>query len=353
MAFYGFQDQYTRRKPTETLMKKLPGTRRAFSSALGAAALLGLAPRAFAQEAQGFPVRGKPIRVVVGFTAGGGTDAQARIVAQKLGEVLGTGVIVDNRPGASTMLAASEVARALPDGHTLLYAPSSTMAQNPHTFAQVPYDPFKDFTAISMGGRGPLVLSVSTTVPASNVKELVAWVKGRPGQVSYASFGAGTSSHIYGEAFVQKTGIDAVHIPYKGGSDAAKDLIGGRVQYMFDSASSAIITSATGKVKILAVAANARISALPEVPTFTEQGYAGLDLPSWLGFYGPARMSPAVVATLNAALAKVLAMPQVQAFYRTGGYEAGGSTPEEFAGITRSTYERWGAMVQQVGLAKQ
>jgi tripartite-type tricarboxylate transporter receptor subunit TctC len=332
-------------------MKKPCGTRRAFGVALGATAFLGLAPLALAQD---FPVRGgKPIRIVVGFTAGGGTDAQARIVAQKLGEVLGTGVIVDNKPGASTMLAASEVARALPDGYTLLYAPSSTMAQNPHTFSQVPYDPFKDFTAISMGGRGPLVLSVSTTVPASNVKELVAYVKANPGKVSYASFGAGTSSHIYGEAFVKKAGIDAVHIPYKGGSDAAKDLIGGRVQYMFDSASSALITSGTGKVKILAIAANARIAALPDVPTFAEQGVAGLDLPSWLGFYGPAHMPAPVVAKLNAALTQVLAMPQVREFYRSGGYEAGASTPEEFAGITRSSYERWGTMVQQVGLAKQ
>ena len=267
--------------------------------------------------------------------------------------MLGTSVIVDNKPGASTMLAANEVSRAQPDGYTLLYAPSSTMAQNPHTFAQVPYDPFKDFTAISMGGRGPLVLSLSTSVPVNNVKELVAYVKSHPGKVSYASFGAGTSSHIYGEAFVKKTGIDAVHIPYKGGSDAAKDLIGGRVQYMFDSASSAIITASTGKVKILAVAAGSRIAALPDVPTFAEQGYAGLDLPSWLGFYGPARMPAPVVEKLNAALAKVLAMPQVQEFYRSGGYEAGATTPAEFASITRSTYDSWGAMVQQVGLVKQ
>jgi tripartite-type tricarboxylate transporter receptor subunit TctC len=185
------------------------------------------------------------------------------------------------------------------------------------------------------------------------VGELVAYVKARPGTVSYASFGAGTSSHIYGEAFVQKTGLDAVHIPYKGGSDAAKDLIGGRVQYMFDSASSAVITSGTGKVKILAVAAAARIAALPDVPTLAEQGVAGLDLPSWLGFYGPAQMPAPVVARLNAALAQVLAMPQVRDFYRTGGYEAGATTPAEFASITRATYERWGDMVRQVGLSKQ
>ncbi|MDO8252174.1 MAG: tripartite tricarboxylate transporter substrate binding protein [Rhodoferax sp.] len=330
-------------------MRTLHISRRALVMLAGAT-LMGMASLAGAQD---FPVKGKPIRIIVGFTAGGGTDTQARIVAQKLGEVMGTSVIVDNRPGASTMLAASEVARAMPDGYTLLYAPSSTMAQNPHTLSQVPYDPFKDFTAISMGGRGPLVLSVSTTVPANNVHELVAYIKAHPGTASYASFGAGTSSHIYGEAFVKKTGVDAVHVPYKGGSDAAKDLIGGRVQYMFDSASSAIITAGTGKVKILAVAAATRIKALPDVPTLAEQGIAGLDLPSWLGFYGPARMPAPVVKRLNTALVQVLAMPQVREFYSNGGYEAGGTTPDEFANINRSTYDRWGIMVQQVGLVKQ
>ena len=251
------------------------------------------------------------------------------------------------------MMAASEVARALPDGYTLLYAPSSTMAQNPHTFSQVPYDPFKDFTPISMGGRGPLVLSMSTTVPANNVKELVAYVKANAGKVSYASFGAGTSSHIYGEAFVKKTGIDAVHIPYKGGSDAAKDLIAGRVQYMFDSASSAIITAGTGKVKVMAVAASARIPALPDVPTLAEQGFEGLDLPSWLGFYGPAHMPASVVDTLNAALAKVLSMPATRDFFRQGAYEAESSSPAALAELTRATYEQWGGTIRKLGLTKQ
>lgn len=340
-------------KRMETLHEfaaRWPGAFRRAFALLAGCALLALAPVAGAQD---FPIKGKPIRIVVGFTAGGGTDGQARIVAQKLGDVLGTSVIVDNRPGASTMLAASEVARAPADGYTLLYAPSSTMAQNPHTLAQVPYDPFKDFTAISMGGRGPLVLTVNSAVPARTVGELVSYVKAHPGTISYASFGTGTSSHIYGEAFVKKTGIDAVHIPYKGGSDAAKDLIGGRVQYMFDSASSAVITAASGKVRILAVASASRIPALPDVPTFAEQGVDGLDLPSWLGFYGPANMPKPVLARLNSALAQVLSMPQVQAFYRNGGYEAGGTSPDEFARITRSTYDRWGAMVKQVGLTKE
>lgn len=327
-------------------------SRRVFAALAGSAALIAAVPQALAQQ-QDFPIKGKAIRIVVPFTAGGGTDGQARIVAQKLGELLGTTVIVDNKGGASTMLGASEVARSAPDGYTVLYAPSSTMAQNPHTLANVPYDPFKDFTPISLGGRGPLVLMISSEVPANNVKELVAYMKANAGKVSYATFGAGTSSHIYGEMFLKKTGTEAVHVPYKGGSDAAKDLIGGRVQLFFDSAASAIITAGTGKVKIIGIAAESRIAALPEVPTLAEQGVAGLDLPSWLGFYGPAKMSPAVVKTLNNAIAQVLAMPPVKEFYRKGGYEAGALSPEEFTRLTRVTYDRWGAVIQQLGMAKQ
>ncbi len=325
-------------------------TRRQVVTLLAAAALAGSTLPAFAQD---FPTKDRPIRLVVGFTAGGGTDAQARTVAQKLGEVLGTNVVVDNRPGASTMLAASEVARAAPDGYTLMYSPSSTFAQNPHMFAKVPYHPFKDFTPLSVGGRGPLVLSMSTSVPANNVRELVAYIKANPGKTSYASFGLGTSSHIYGEAFTRQTQIDSVHIPYKGGSDAAKDLIGGRVQYMFDSAPSAIIAAQSGKVKIMAIAASQRVSALPDVPTFAEQGYTGMDLPSWLGFFGPANMPPAVVKKLNDALVKVLAMPEVAKFYRDGGYEAGGNTPQEFAALVQKTHDEWGAMISKLGLPKQ
>ena len=327
-------------------------SRRAVLALAGSAALLAAAPGALAQQ-QDFPVKGKPIRIVVPFTAGGGTDAQARIVALKLGELLGTTVIVDNKPGASTMLGASEVARAAPDGYTVLYAPSSTMAQNPHTLNNVPYDPFRDFTPVSLGGRGPLVLMISSEVPANNVKELVAYMKANAGKVSYATFGAGTSSHIYGEMFLKKTGTEAVHVPYKGGSDAAKDLIGGRVQLFFDSAASAIITAGTGKVKIIGIASESRIAALPDVPTLAEQGVPGLDLPSWLGFYGPAKMPPAVVKTLNAGIARVLAMPEVKEFYRKGGYEAGGMSPEDFSRLTHVTYDRWGAMIQQLGMTKQ
>ena len=306
-----------------------------------------------AADAPAFPDKGRTVRIVLGLAAGGASDAQARFVAIKLAEVLQTPVIVENRPGASFILATEEVIRAAPDGYTMMYAPSSVVAQNPQTLAQVRYDPFKDLTPISLGARGPLVLTVHASVPARNVKELVAYIKANPGKIAYASFGTGTSSHIYGEAFAQKAGLDVVHVPYKGGADAAKDFLAGRVQYYFDAAPNAIQNTATGKVRMLAVAAPKRSAMLPDVPTMTEQGVAGVDMPSWLGFYGPARMPAPVVAKLNAALAQVLAMPTTRDFFRQGAYEAESSSPAQLAELTRSTYDQWGDMIRKLGLVKQ
>ncbi|MFZ3121683.1 MAG: tripartite tricarboxylate transporter substrate binding protein [Variovorax sp.] len=318
--------------------------------ALGASAL---SPSALAAGPVPFPEKGRSIRIVLGLAAGGASDAQARFVANKLGEVLQTPVLVENRPGASFILATEEVIRAAPDGYTVMYAPSSVVAQNPQTLAQVRYDPFKDLTPISLGARGPLVLTVHTSVPARNVRELVAYVKAHPGTMSYASFGTGTSSHIYGEAFARQAGLDVVHVPYKGGADAAKDFLAGRVQYYFDAAPNAIQNTATGKVRMLAVAAPQRSAMLPDVPTMSEQGVSGVDMASWLGFYGPARMPAPVVAKLNAALAQVLAMPATRDFFRQGAYEAESSTPQQLADLTRTTYDQWADTIRKLGLAKQ
>jgi tripartite-type tricarboxylate transporter receptor subunit TctC len=318
--------------------------------ALGTAAL----PRvALAADPAPFPEKGRSIRIVLGLAAGGASDAQARFVANKLGEVLQTPVIVENRPGASFILATEEVIRAAPDGYTMMYAPSSVVAQNPQTLAQVRYDPFKDLTPISLGARGPLVLTVHASVPARTVQELVAYIQANPGKMSYASFGTGTSSHIYGEAFAKQAGLDVVHVPYKGGADAAKDFLAGRVQYYFDAAPNAIQNTATGKVRMLAVAAPRRSAMLPDVPTMTEEGVSGVDMPSWLGFYGPARMPAPVVAKLNAALAQVLAMPATRDFFRQGAYEAESSSPAQLAELTRATYAQWGDIIRKLGLAKQ
>jgi tripartite-type tricarboxylate transporter receptor subunit TctC len=302
---------------------------------------------------QGFPQPGRPIRLLVGLAAGGSLDGQARAVARRLTEIAGTQVIVDNKPGASMMLSASEVMRAQPDGYTLLYAPSSLFAQNPHTLSSVPYDPFKDFTPITLAARGPLVLTVHQSLPVQNAKDLVAWAKANPGKLNFASFGTGTSSHIYAMAFAKVSGIEVTHVPYKGTAEAARDLLEGRVQAYFDAAPTAIQNTATGRIRMVGVASPKRMPAAPEVPTFTEQGIAGMDLTSWISIVGPARMSADLVAKLNAMLVQALNSPDVKEFYAKGAWESSPSTPAELSTEMRVAYERWGAMVKQIGFEKQ
>ncbi|MCX7962640.1 MAG: tripartite tricarboxylate transporter substrate binding protein [Burkholderiales bacterium] len=303
--------------------------------------------------AQAFPQPGRPIRVLVGFAAGGGTDIQARLVAPKLGEALGAPVIVENKPGAATMLAAAEVAKSPPDGHTLLYTFNGAFAQNPHTQAHVPYDPFRDFTPISLGSRGSQVLVVHESIPATSVRELVAWAKANPGKLNIASFGTGTSSHIFAEMLMRQIGVEMVHVPYKGAGDAMKDLLAGRVQLMFDAATTGIQNANTGKVRLIGVVAPQRSPFLPNVPTLAEQGLKGIDLVGWLGWYGPANLPREIVQKLNAALAKALAHPEVKAGFEKGAYEAVSSTPEELAALTRQSYEEWGRVVRALGIKPQ
>jgi tripartite-type tricarboxylate transporter receptor subunit TctC len=300
-----------------------------------------------------FPTPGRPIRILVGLAAGGSLDAQSRAVARRLTELAGTQVIVENKPGASMMLSATETMRSPPDGYTLLYAPSSLFAQNPHTLSTVPYDPFKDFTPITMAARGPLVLTVHQSLPVRTATELVAWARAHPGQLNFASFGNGTSSHIYAMAFAKTVGVEIVHVPYKGTAEAARDVLEGRVQAYFDAAPTAIQNAATGRIRMVGVAAPKRMAAAPEVPTFTEQGIPGLDLTSWIGFVGPARMPPDLVARLNTLLVQALQSPDVKDFYARGAWEASPSTPAELTAEMRVAYDKWGAMVKQIGFEKQ
>jgi tripartite-type tricarboxylate transporter receptor subunit TctC len=319
-------------------------------AAAGAASALPLAGLA---QGNVYPQPGRPIRLVVGLAAGGSLDGQARAVARRLTEIAGVQVIVDNKPGASMMLSASEVMRAPADGHTLLYAPSSVFAQNPHTLASVPYDPFKDFTPITLAARGPLVLTVHSSMPVHNVKELVAWARANPGKLNFASFGTGTSSHIYAMAFAKNVGIEITHVPYKGTADAARDLLEGRVQAYFDAAPTAIQNAAGGRIRMIAVAAPKRMPAAPEVPTFTEQGVAGMDLTSWIAIVGPAHMPRDIQQKANALLVQTLSAPDVKDFIAKGAYEAAPSTPEELTHEIRVAYDKWGAMVKQIGFEKQ
>lgn len=317
---------------------------------LAVASAFALAPAAQAQE---FPIKGKAIRVVVAFPAGIGVDAQARAVTPKLSEILGVPVVIDNRPGGGTLIAAQEVLKSAPDGHTIFYSASSTMAQIPHTLSAATFDPMRDFTPITMGARGPLVLIVNSALGLNSIKDLIAYGKANPDKLSFGSFGVGTSAHIFGDVFAKNTGLNMVHIPYKGSADLSADLQEGRVQMAFDAAPSAINNAKSGKAKILAVAAPARSPFLPDVPTFAEQGVKDIDIVSFLGWFGPANMKPEVVAKLNAALAESIKQTSVQENYKLGAYTAESSTPAQLAATTKAALEAWGALVKQAGIQKQ
>ena len=300
-----------------------------------------------------FPSDGKPVRIVVGLAPGGPTDLQARVVGLHLQKELGVPVLVENRPGASMMMAAMEVARAPADGHTLLYSPSSPFAQLPHTLTRMAFDPLKDFTPVSVGSMGPLVLVTHASVPVQNLQQLVAYAKAHPGTLNYGSFGIGTSSHLFALMLSRQYGLEMVHVPYKGAGDVGKDLVAGRIQLMFAAAGGAVQFAHGGQVRMLGVAAPRRSPLLPGVPTLAEQGAQGLDLDGWVGFFGPARMAPATVARLNAALTKVLSLPQVREEFAKGAYEATTSTPEAFAAMVKQSYEDWGRIVQTLGIERQ
>lgn len=326
--------------------------RRSFTKQLAATAMLPLFAKQTLAAKDTFPEKNRNIRIIVGLAAGGASDGHARFVAKKLSDLFESPVIVENRPGASFMVATEELIRSPADGYTIMYVSSSVVAQNPHTLRQIKYDPFKDLTPISLGARGPLILSIHNSVPANSVQELISYIKSNPGKISYASFGAGTSSHIYGEIFCQQAGLDAVHVPYKGGADAAKDFLAGRVHFYFDASPNAIQNSATGKVRMLAVADKVRSPVLPDLPTMSEAGIQGVDMPSWLGFYGPPNMPNHLVDKINKGLFEVLSTDEAKKFFRQGANEPSPTTPDELAKITKETYDLWGNAIKKIGWQK-
>ncbi len=298
--------------------------------------------------AQTFPIPGKPIRIVVPFPPGGQTDIQARAIAQKVNETPGMSVIVDNRPGASTLIGAREVQNAPADGHTLLYT-IATHVQIPHLYKTPPWDALKDFTPITAGARSATVLTAHVSMPFNDVKGLVAYAKANPGKLNFASFSPGSSSHLNGERFKRQAGIDIVHVPYKGSGDAMKDHLSGIVQLFFDGPTTSISNSRSGRVKMLAHAAETRMASVPDLPTMREQGY---DVGYWgyLWFWGPAGMPAATVETLYQHLSKAIKHPDVVKLFADGGSEASGMTPAEMARAARELSERWGEVIREVGV---
>ena len=291
----------------------------------------------------------KPIRMVIPYPPGGPTDVLGRIVAAKLPEVLGQQVVVDNKPGASGQIGAGDVARAAPDGYTLL-ANASIHVINPHVYSKPLVDALKDFTPVALIGIVPLVMVVPPSQSARDVKEFIAWAKANPGKVNFASSSTASAQHLAGEHFKQIAGIDMQHVPYKGSAPALADLAGGQVQLMFDSMPSSMGFIRGGKLKVLAVSNPKRVAALPNVPTMIEAGIADFDLGTWYGIWGPAGLPRDLVAKLNAEIVKVVALPETRERLAALGAETSAYSAEEFAAFNRRELERWGRIVRAANI---
>ncbi len=308
--------------------------------------LTGVALAAAALAAQAFPT--KPVTIVVPFSPGGATDIMSRVLAERLNKRLGQPVIVENRPGGGTMIASEHVARAAPDGHTLLLAASS-LGIAPSLYAKVNYDPIKDFTPVSQVASVVHVLVVHPSMPVKNVGELVTWLKANPTKGNYGSVGAGTSTHLEAELFNSVAGVQMQHIPYKGSAPALTDMVGGQLQVMFDAYASSGPFIKDGKVRLLAVTTAQRSKSLPDTPTVAESGLPGYEAMPWLGLVAPAKTPPAVVNKLYAELHEVLKEPEVQTRFRSLGLDIIGSKPEEFSTFLRGDIVKWAKVIKDSG----
>ncbi|MDF3881321.1 Bug family tripartite tricarboxylate transporter substrate binding protein [Cupriavidus sp. 2MCAB6] len=314
-----------------------------------AAGMLG-SPIARAAAATDWPQPGKPVRVVVPFTAGSGGDALLRLIAKRASEQSGANIIIDNKPGAGTFIGAQDVARAPADGHTLLYTIVVTHTQNPHLYSKLPYDPFKDFTPVVQLVRSATVLVANRNAPFGNVRELVAYAKQHPGELNFASYSLGSTSHLNGEILQQRAGIQMVHVPYKGTADATRAVLAGDVQVYFDGTATAVENARAGKVKLLGVAADKRLAVLPELPTMAEQGVEGLDIVGWQGLFGPGNLPAPVAQKIADTFRAAAQAPDIAEMIRAQGNDLSGAGPDAFRKIVAQDYDRWGAVIKRIGL---
>ena len=315
------------------------------AKALFAAAALALGASVFAQ-----PYPSRPVTSVNGFPPGGVTDTVLRLIASKLADRLGQSVVIDNRAGAAGTIAAAAVARAEPDGHTLLFGVAANLAVAPATMKSAPYDPAKAFTAVIEVARGPYIWMVKPEVPAKTMQEFIAWAKKNPGKLNYGSPGQGSVHHLAGEMLKQATGIEMTHVPYKGGATTYVAMLGGEIDAMFDGMPVPLPHIKAGKIRALAVTGPKRLLALPDVPTFAEQGVAGLDLHFWWGIVGPAGLPMPVIARLNAEIARALADPESKATFAKWDIEPSPGTPEAFGAYIAQQSTRWKGFVAKSSL---
>ena len=313
-------------------------------SLMVAIAFAVLAPSAYAQS---YP--NKPIRLVCPFPPGGAVDIASRALAHELTQTLGQPVTVDNRPGAGGNIGADIVAKSPADGYTLLMTTSGIMAINPALYSKLSFDPLKDFASVSTVVSLNNVLVLNPNVPYKSVREVIAAAKAQPGKLTYASSGNGTSIHLSGELFKSMTGVDMLHIPYKGSAPAVTDLLGGQVNMMFDNIPSSLPHIKAGKLRALAVTGAKRSQLLPDLPTIAEAGVPGYDSYVWFGVVAPAGTPPEIVARLNAALVKTAATPSFHDRLTEQGYDVASSTPEQMAASIRAEIAKWGKIVKASG----
>jgi len=304
---------------------------------------------AIASYAQSLPYPSKPIRWIVAFPPGGAADVVARTMAPALSEVLGERVVVDNRGGANGNIGADIVAKAPPDGYTLLMG-FPGLATNPSLLAKMPYDPLRDLSPVTLLAVTPAVLVVYPGVPASTVQELIALARAQPGKLNYASAGQGAAGHTAGELFKMLANVNLTHVPYKGGGPALVDLMGGQVQVLFDSIPTSLPLVRSGKLRALAVAGNARSDQMPEIPTFEESGLPGFDAGTWFGVLVPAGTPQPIIDKLNAAFVKVVAFPDTAARFRTLGLNTVAGTPAGFATFLKEQTAKWAKVIKAAGI---
>jgi len=310
-----------------------------------ALAMLGTAPAGLAQS---YPA--KPIRLVLPYPPGGGSDTIARPLAQKLSEGLGQQVVVENRGGAGGNIGMEAVARSAPDGYTLVFALTAQLAVNPGLYPKLPYDPIRDYAPITLLGSGGYILVVHPSLPVKSVKELVAFAKARPGQIAYSSSGNGSGGHLAEELFNNMSGIRMLHVPYKGGGPALMDMIAGQVQLLFATQLASWPHVQSGRIRALAVSTAKRPASLPNLPTVAEAGVPGFDAGVWYAVLAPAGTSREIVMRLNGEIARVLNQPDYRNLLVNNTIDPIGSPPEELARTIKSEIAKWAKVIKDAGV---
>lgn len=313
---------------------------------LSVAVLSALVGTAAAQDS--YPSR--PVRWIVPFVAGGPTDTLSRILTARLAEIWGQSVVVDNKGGASGAIGTDLVAKAAPDGYTVMLGTQSTNASNVLFFPNLPYDPIKDFQPLTLIGTACMALVIPPSVPASTAKEFVDWVRKQDGGVAYASAAPGSSQHVAAELLVKRTGIKATHVPYRGSAAAMPDLMSGRIAYMFDNLPSALPQARAGKVKALAQTCAKRSPSAPDLPTMEEAGFPDFAIEGWYGIFAPAKTPRPIVDKLSADINKVLMEPASLERWKTLGFDPIGTTPEAFAERQKADLAYWKRMIDDTGI---